>query len=45
MADADLLLKLDLSDFSLIDASQTPRLIKQGYQNASIQFQEFYGKD
>ncbi len=30
--------------FSLIDASQTPRLIKQGYQNASIQFQEFYGK-
>ena len=40
MSDSNILLKLDLSDFSLIDTSQTPRLIEQGYQDASNKFQK-----
>ncbi len=40
MSDADILLKLDLSEFSLIDTSQTPRLIIKGYQEASNKFQK-----
>ena len=40
MSDADVIIKLDMSNFNLVDTKQIPELIKQGHHDTSQLFQK-----
>jgi NTE family protein len=44
MADADVIINLDLSNFNPVDTKQVPDLIKQGYHDMSQQYQNILRK-